>query len=158
MPSSYSNLNFHDRADIAKWREKCADQLKIAQTYPCYDVRMCEVEQFGFKIGPWSLRLTLEIFEKPYMWHGSAAVIEQIGYETVHSKMGDLGIPQDALLSRSSWHPEHEQQADFLLNGMFGDLIRAGDNSQQILVFDGLWGRHIKFRYEGAETWKKRQM
>ena len=91
------------------------------------------------------------------MWHGSAAVIEHIGYENVETNMGRIGVPQDALLSRTSWVPEHEQQADFLLSGMFGDLIRAGDNSQQIQVFDGLWARHIKFRYEGEPTWKKRQ-
>ena len=157
MASDYQNLNFANVRDITTWKERCAEQRKIALEWPAFDPQMSSIEEYGWKLGPWSLRLVLEIWKKPYMWHGSAAVIEHIGYEMVDTNVGKIGVPQDALLSRTSWHPEHEQQADFLLNGMFGGLIRANDKSQQILVFDGLWGRHIKFRYEGAETWKKKQ-
>ena len=156
-----TNLDFANRADIKRWKQKCEDQRRIAVKWPAFDPRMCLVEEYGWTLGPWQLRLTLEIWQKPYMWHGSAAIIEQIGLETATATEGQFKgmkyeIPQDALLARSSWHPEHEAQAMFILNGMFGDLIRAGDDSQQVQVFDGLWARHLRFKYEGEATWLKR--
>ena len=158
MPSSYSNLNFSNRADIKRWKHKCEEQRRIALKWPAYQREMCDVEEYGWMLGPWSLRLVLEIFRKPYMWHASVAILEHIAYESVQGANGErFEVPQDALLSRTSWHPEHTEQADFILNGIFGDLIRANDNSQQVLIYDGLWARHFLTKYEGAETWRKTQ-
>ena len=158
MPSAYSNLNFHNRADIRRWKDKCAEQRRIALKWPPYDERMSSVEEYGWTLGPWSLRLVLEIWQKPYMWHASVACVEEISLETIKMENGGtFDVPQDALLARQSWHPEHVEQADFILNEMLGDLIRANDNSQQVLVYDGLWARHHKLKYEGEAVWRKTQ-
>jgi hypothetical protein len=158
MPSAYSNLNFHNRADIKRWKHQCAEQRRIALTWPAYDRGMLMVEEYGWKLGPWSLRLVLEIWQKPYFWHASAACFEQIAFETVTGPNGErFEVPQDALLKRDSWEPEHVEQADFILNEILGEFTRADDNSQQILIFDGLWARHMKLKFEGEETWKTKQ-
>lgn len=155
MASDYSNLNFNGRADIRRWKEKCAEQRKIALKWPAYDPHMENCEEYRWKLGPWSLNLTLGIYRKPYLWHASAAIFEQVAYETVPTERGNIEVPQDALLSRTSWHKEHVEQADFILNEILGDLIRANDNSQQVLIYDGLWCRHLMLKYDGEETWKK---
>lgn len=162
MPSSYSNLNFHDRWDLANWKEKCADQRKIAEEWPAYDPKMLGVEEYGWKIGPWSVRLTLDIWKKPYMWHASAAIVEHVAYETVTVNEGiykgvSMEVPQDALLAVSSWVEEHHQQARFLLNEMLGPILRPDDKQQQALEHDGLWAKQVLVKYEGNAPWRKRQ-
>lgn len=162
MPSQFSNLNFYNGADIAKWKEQCADQRKVAETYPAYDARMSSVDEFGWKLGPWSLRLVLEIWQKPFLWHASAAIFEHIAYETVTIDQGlykgaKVEVPQDALLALSSWHEEHHEQARFVLNEILGPILRPGDKHQPAEEFDGLWAKHVRTVYTGSRPWLKGQ-
>lgn len=158
MASDYQNLSFHNRADIKRWRDICAEQRRVALRWPAYDPRMSSIEEYGFRLGPWSLRLVLEIWKKPYLWHASAACIHHIGYETFHGERGEtFEIPKDELIERAKWLPEHVEQADFLLNGIIGDLIRAEDNSQQVSIYDALYARHLTLKYEGEELWRTKQ-
>lgn len=163
MPSEFSNLNFVDKFDLANWREKCADQRKIALTCPAFDPRMSSVQEYGFKIGPWSLRLVLEIWKRPYLWHASAAIVEHVSYETIAVDEGiykglKVEVPQDALLAVSSWVDEHFQQARFLMAEMMGEYLRPGDKHQPAEEHVGLWALHWRIPFDGPKTWKKRQM
>ncbi len=162
MASDYSNLNFFNGADVSRWKEQCEEQRKVALTYPAYDVKMGSVEEYGWKLGPWSLRLVLEIWKRPYMWHGSAACIEHIGYETVTADEGmykgaKFEIPQDALLATRSWEPEHLQQARYILGELFGSILTPGDKHQLVQETLGLWAMHWRTKYIGKETWKEKQ-
>jgi hypothetical protein len=162
MPSQYSNLNFSNKYDIATWKEKCAEQRKIALMYPAYDLRMSGVEEYGWTIGPWSVRLVLEVWKKPYLWHASAAIIEHIGYETVTVNDGlyrgsHLEVPQDALLSIASWHLEHHEQSRFLMAEMLGEYLKAGDKHQPAEERDGLWCKHWRLRYDGPKVRQEKQ-
>lgn len=162
MPSEYSNLNFVAKWDIANWRQKCEEQRKVALQWPAYDPRMSAVEEYGWKIGPWSVRLCLEIWKKPYVWHASAAIFEHIAYETVAFDKGPMAgakveVPQDALLAVSSWVEEHHEQARFLMGEMLGPYLTPGDKHQPAQEFDGLWCKHWSVRYDGPETWKRNQ-
>lgn len=162
MPSSWSNLNFSDRADLSKWKERCADQRKVAETYPAYDKRMITCEEYQWKLGPWHLCLTLNIWKKPFVWNASAAIFEQIAYETVTVNDGPhkglkMEVPQDALLAMSSWVEEHHQQARYILNEMLGPVLRPGDKQQQAVEYDGLFAKQVLVRYEGNRPWVGRQ-
>lgn len=154
-----SNLDFADRWDIERFRKKCVDQRKIAQRWPAYDRRMASVEEYGWRLGPWTVRFMLETWKKP-VWHGSAAVIEQVGYQTVvPSKWGSelIEIPQDALLATKSWEPEHFQQARYILAEVFGPILRPGDKTQEALETLALWAMHWHVPYEGPQTWQNEQ-
>lgn len=155
--SEYRNLSFRSKRDVAAWKEKCAEQRAIALKWPAYDKRMCNVEEYGWMLGPWSLRCVLEVFRPQPVWHASVACFERIAYETIKAGEMEIEVPQDALAARQTWVPEHVEQADFILNGILGDLIRADDASQQVLVVDGLWARHHILKYEGARTWLTNQ-
>ncbi len=162
MPSQYSNLNFHDKYDLEKWRERCAEQRGIAQQWPAYDARMSSVDEYGFRIGPWSLRLILEIWQKPYMWHSSAAIFEHIGYETMAIsegmyRGGKVEVPQDALLAVKSWVPEHFEQARYLMAEALGPELKAGDKFQVAEEHQGLWCLHWRIKYQEPEKWKEKQ-
>jgi hypothetical protein len=151
-------LNFWDQKDIGKWKERCAEQRKIAETYPAYDLRMSSVDEYGWTLGPWSLRLVLEIWQKPFMWHASAAIVEQIGYESVTlNSRQKVELPQDALLSVSAWVPEHYEQARFVLAEMLGPALRPNDDSQRAEEYLGLWAMHHRVKYEGDRPWRKLQ-
>lgn len=162
MSSDYANLNFHNRADIRRWQKLCEDQRRIALKWPAYDPRMSGVEEYGFRLGPWSLRLLLEIWAKSYWWHASAACIHQVGYETVPFDSGPLAgsrveVPQDALIAVQSWEPEHFEQARYLMAEMVGPYLKAGDKFQPAEERRGLWALHWKIKYEGEESWRKHQ-
>ncbi len=162
MPSTYSNLNFSDKYDLEKWQLRCAEQRAVAQQWPAYDRRMSSVDEYGFKIGPWSLRLVLEIWRKPYIWHSSAAIFEQIGYESVNIDKGfyagsKVEVPQDALLAVTSWVPEHFEQARYLMAEALGPELKAGDKFQAAEEHQGLWALHWNVKYQGPERWKRKQ-
>ena len=162
MPSQYSNLNFVDKCDLANWKERCADQRKIAESWPAYDPRMIMCEDYYWKIGPWSVGLVLWIWQKPFMWDASATIAEHIGYETVAMDQGmykgaKVEVPQDAMLAVSSWHPEHHEQARFLLNEILGPILRPGDKLQQATEVDTLFSKQALVRYEGDQPWKRKQ-
>lgn len=160
--SSYNNLNFHGRADRRRFERICEDQRRIALRYPAYDRRMSGVEEYGTKIGPWSLRLLLETWTKPYWWHASAACFHQVGYETVPFDLGPLAgarveVPQDALIAVQSWEPEHYEQARYIMAQLLGPYLKPGDKFQPAEERRGLWALHWKVRFEGPETWKNQQ-
>jgi len=147
-----SNLDFSDRPDIRRFKRKCEEQRKLAERYPAYDSRMGMVEEYGWRLGPWSLRFCLETWKRP-VWHGSAAIFEEVGAETVvPSKWGSqvVEIPQDALLATTSWVPEHYQQARFILAQIFGPILRPGDQQQGALETVALWGLHWHVKHEGG--------
>lgn len=152
------NLNFIAKWDIETFKAKCADQRKIAQRYPAYDRRMGTVQEFHWRLGPWSLMFMLEVWKKPYHWHGSAAIMEQIGYETVTGTLGmKYEVPQDALLATKEWIDEHYEQARFILGEVFGDILRPGDKHQPATEYIGLTAMHWLVPYEGKKTWLTHQ-
>lgn len=151
-------LDFIAKWDVDTWKERCADQRKIAERYPAYDVKMVDCEEYGWKLGPWSLRLTLEIWQKPFVWHASAAIVEQIGWQTVGgSPEKPMEVPEEALLATSSWIDDHRDQARFILGEMMSGILRAGDKHQPAREFVGLWAMHHTVNYEGDRPWTKRQ-
>jgi hypothetical protein len=143
-----TGLDFAGSWDIQAFRRKCAKQRKLATRYPAYDKNMAFVEEYRWRMGPWSLCFQLESWRQPAVWHGSAAVMEQIGYETLDLE-GRIEVPQDALLATSSWSPEHFEQARYILATIFGPLIRPGDDHQDALESTGLWALHVHLKYEG---------
>lgn len=162
MPSEYSNLNFHNRADFKRWKKQCEEQRRIAQKWPAYNPRMGNVEEYGWRLGPWSVRLTLEIWRKPYVWHCSAAIFEQVALETVVFDNGPMAgakveVPQDALLMMSSWHYEHYEQARYIMGEALGPELKPGDNHQPAMEFRGNCALHWLVKYEGPETWRNAQ-
>lgn len=155
MPSQWSNLNFRSKRDLSTWKDKCAEQRKIAKQWPAYDKRMITCEEYQFAIGPWHLVFCLEIFSKP-AWVGSASIQEEVAYETVTGAHGEkFEVPQDALLAVSSWHSEHFEQARFILAEVFGDILRPGDKHQPALEKRGLMTLQWVVPYEGERFWLK---
>jgi hypothetical protein len=156
MPSN--NLNFANKFDVARFKAKCEDQRRIATKWPAYDARMAGVDVFGWLLGPWSLRFMLEVWQKPFVWHGSAAILEQIGYTTETGKLGmKYEVPQDAMLSTSSWVEEHKEQARFILAEIFGEILRPNDKFQPANETIGLLCMHWHVLYEGKKYWLSRQ-
>lgn len=150
-------LNFFNNPDIARWKERCAEQRKIAETYPAFDKRMVTVEEYRWTLGPWTIMFMLEIWDKP-VWRASVSIQEQIAYETVElENKAKIEVPQDALLAVSSWVPEHFEQARFILGEVFGPILRPGDDHQKALEFQGLMCLQWIIPFEGEKTWLKRQ-
>jgi hypothetical protein len=155
--SDRSNLNFVAKWDIQAFKAKCADQRKIALEWPAFDRRMGACEEFHWTMGPWSLTFCLEIWRDKPTWHGSAAVVEEIGYETVTGNLGmKYEVPKDALLSTSSWTNVHKEQARFVLAEVFGDILRPGDKFQPANEVLGLWAMHHLVPYQGEPVWKSK--
>jgi len=162
MPSEYSNLNFHDKYDLANWKEKCEDQRKIALTYPAYDPKMATVREYQFNIGPWRIVFYLEVWDKKPMWVGGASIQEHVGYETVTVDSGlykglRAEVPQDALLATSSWVSEHFEQARFILAEVFGDILKPGDKFQPAQEAIGLFTMQWRTPYAGKLSWNRSQ-
>lgn len=120
------NLN---TAEIAEWKETCKRQRDIARCNPCTDPRMVPLDDFGVRLGPWALRLTLDAFLKPPMWHGSVSLFKKIGDETVYGPDGVpiFEVPQEGLLAVESWSREDYDEARELLGNLFGSLINHAD-------------------------------
>ncbi len=149
-------LDFLDKHDLGNWRQMCADHRAIAERWPAYDRRMVSVEDYWFKLGPWRIGFCLEIWNKP-IWVGSVSIQEQIGYETVElNNKARIEVPQDALLSISSWVPEHFEQARFILGELFGPILRPNDPHQAALEFSGLMTFQWRVPYEGDKRWLKK--
>jgi hypothetical protein len=151
------SLDFSNRLDIDTFKKKCREQREIARKYPAYDRRMATCEDYSWKLGPWSLTFCLEVWREPLVWHGSAAIIEQIGYQSVEWGKTRAEIPQDALLSTSSWVEDHREQARFILGEIMGDILRPGDDRQRALEILGLWAMHHIVEFQGEKTWLKNQ-
>ena len=150
-------LNFSDRHDISRWRERCAEQRKIAEEYPAFDKRMVTVEEYQWNLGPWRIIFCLEIWSAP-RWNASVSIQEEVAHETVELGNGQKAeIPQDAMLMLSSWSPEHFEQAKFILGEVFGPILRPGDDHQKALEFHGLNALHWIVPYEGERPWIRKQ-
>lgn len=151
------SLDFWDSRDLSSWKKMAEDHRSIARRWPAYDKRMCMVEDYWFKLGPWRVCFLLEIWDKP-LWVGSISIQEQIGYETVElENKQKIEVPQDALLAVSSWSPEHFEQARFILGEVFGNILRPGDQHQPALEFRGLMTFEWRVPYEGVKFWLKHQ-
>lgn len=149
------SLDFLDGLDLSRWKQMCAEHRLIAERWPAYDRAMVTVEDYWFKLGPWRIGFCLEIWAKP-MWVGSTSIQEQIGYETVElTNKQKIEVPQDALLSISSWTPEHFEQARFILGETFGPILRPNDPHQAALEFSGLMTFQWRVPFQGEPTWRK---
>ena len=164
MPSSFSNLNFLDRADRRRWQRMCQDARNIAREYPAYDYRMMMCEEYARQLGPWYTIFALETFLKKPCWVGSASILEQVGERRIVIPDGPLkggfyDAPKDEYLTIAQWEPEHFEQARFLLAELFGELIRPGDDSQRCeetalpQMHTMIW----QVPYEGPKYWQERQ-
>lgn len=108
------NLN---NEEIAKWKETCKRQRDLARRHPCYDPRMSMLDDYGVRLGPWSLQLTYETFLKPPMWHASISLIKQIGDELVYGTDGVplFEVPKEGVLAIDDWTQEDYSEARDLL-------------------------------------------
>lgn len=149
-------LDFVAQWDLSNWKKMAEDHRRIAATYPAFDRQMVScVEDYYFKLGPWRVGFMLEVWSKP-VWVGSTSIQEQIGYETVElNNKQKIEVPQDALLSITSWTPEHFEQARFILAGVFGPILRPGDDHQPALEYRGLMTFQWRVPFEGEKHWLK---
>ena len=163
MPSSYSNLNFLDRADRRRWAKACEDARKVARTWPAYNVKMILCQEYARYLGPWRIIFCLQTFMPKPSWMGSASIVEHVADKRIvipdgKYKGGYFDAPDDEYLPLKQWEKEHFEQAEFLLAEMFGELIRPGDNSQRCdraeLDHVLLWA----VPYEGPQYWLQAQV
>jgi hypothetical protein len=135
--------NFLDQADYALWKRRCTRQRYIAARNPCYDEGMVTCVDFEIACGPWNLRLVLETFVNPPIWHANISYFKQIGNETIYDKATGLPVfeaPQDALLCVKEWTGEELDVARSLLADLFGPLLI--DKDQPVLERQGFFALH----------------
>lgn len=126
--------NFLDKADYAEWKRRCTKQRYIAARNPCIEMEMASCTDYEVSCGPWNLRLCLERYVEPAVWHASISHFKTIGGETVYDKV--TGLPmfeqeQDALILVKDWSNEELDIARSLLGDLMGPLI-AGKTQQVI--------------------------
>jgi hypothetical protein len=113
------------------WKRRCTKQRYIAAKNPCYEAVMATCVDFEISCGPeWNLRLVLETFVHPPIWHANISHFRQIGNETIYDKATGLPIfevPQDALLLVKEWSKEELDVARSLLGDLMGPLIPSKD-------------------------------
>jgi hypothetical protein len=122
--------DFLDAADYAEWKRRCIKQRYIAAKNPAYDGAMATCVDFEISCGPWNLRLVLETYVYPAIWHASISYFKKIGDETIYDKCTGLPIfeaPQDALLLVREWNKEELDVARSLLGDLMGPLIPRKD-------------------------------
>lgn len=158
-----SSLDFVARWDIEAFKAKCSDQREVAKRWPAYDRRMGLCEEYGWQLGPWLLTFCLEVWRPQAVWHGSAAVTEEI-WQTVIGKTATRGpiskpikyeVPVRALLDSKDWILEHKEQARFILAEVFGDILRPGDAHQPATEIMGPWTMHWYIPHDGPKFWQK---
>jgi hypothetical protein len=135
--------NFFDSAEYQQWKTRCIRQRYIAAKNPCYDEGMVICEDFEVQVGPWNLRLVLETFMEPPVWHANISYFKKIGDETIYDKATGLPIfeaPQDALLCVKDWNNEELDIARSLLGDLMGPLIAAKD--QKMIEQQGFFALH----------------
>jgi len=116
--------NLNDQ-EILAWKLRCLKQREAARNAPCFHPAHALLEQFGFQLGPWNCRFTLDRFVKPASWHGTVSLFKEIGTEPVMDAEGRylFDTPQDALLAVHAWDVEEMDIARDLLGDIFGELI-----------------------------------
>lgn len=126
--------NFLDKEEYALWKQRCIKQRYIAAKNPCDEMEMASCTDYEISCGPWNLRLCLERYVEPAMWHASISYFKQIGNETVYEKATGLPIfeaPQDALILVKDWSDEELDVARSLLGDLMGPII-AGETQRVI--------------------------
>lgn len=120
----------------------CLKARKLAKNNPCFTPDDCGDPKFRFRFGSWSLCCTWEaLVPGPRVWHGSAAVLAEIGTQPAMMPSGLIvQVPQEALLANESWEKEHKDQAKFLLGELLGPVIIKDD--QTVNVISGLFSEH----------------
>ena len=111
--------------EISKWKSRCKMQRDIARCHPCYDPRMCLLDDYSVRLGPWSFKLTLNTFMKPPMWCASVSLIKQLGDELVYGADGVpiFEVPKEGALAIKEWSQEDYSEARDLLGDLMGSLI-----------------------------------
>ena len=135
--------NFLDAADYKEWKRRCTKQRYIAARNPCYDGAMVTCIDYELHCGPWNLRLVLETFCEPAIWHANISYFKQIGNETIYDKCTGLPVfeaPQDALLCVKDWTHEELDIARSLLGDLMGPLIAGKD--QPMIERQGFFALH----------------
>jgi hypothetical protein len=135
--------NFLDKEEYAQWKWRCTKQRFIAARHPCYDGAMATCTDYEVHCGPWNLRLVLETFCAPAIWHANISYFKQIGNETIYDKVTGLPIfevAQDALLCVKDWNHEELDVARSLLGDLLGPLIAAKD--QRVIERKGFFALH----------------
>lgn len=136
--------NFLDAADYKEWKRRCTKQRYIAAKNPCYEKAMVTCVDFEISCGPeWDLRLVLETFTDPPIWHASISHTVEIGGETVYDKCTGLPIfiaPQDAKPVVKEWTHEERDVAESLLADLMGPLIPSKDT--HVIVTEVVFALH----------------
>lgn len=135
--------NFLDSTEFAEWKRRCIRQRYIAAKNPCYEDVMATCVDYEVSCGPWNLRLVLETFTHPAIWHACISFFKQIGNETVYDKCTGLPLfeaPQDALLCVKDWNHEELDVARSLLGDLMGPLIASKD--QKMIERKGFFALH----------------
>jgi hypothetical protein len=136
--------NFLDSAEYEQWKRRCIKQRYIAAKNPCYEEVMVTCVDFELSCGPqWNLRLVLETFTDPPIWHANISYFKQIGNETIYDKCTGLPVfevPQDALLCVKDWNYEELDVARALLGDLMGPLIPSKDT--KVLERQGFFALH----------------
>jgi len=146
--------NFLDDADFREWKRRCIKQRYVAAKHPCYDGAMATCVDYEIRCGSWNLRLVLETYVTPAIWHSSISYFKRIGDETVYDKATGLPIfevPQDALLCVKDWTKEELDVARSLLGDLMGPLIVTKD--QRMIERQGFFALH--WITEAAEVNKR---
>jgi|SRR5215472_12221565 len=146
--------NFLDSEEYAKWKRRCIRQRYIAAKNPCYEGAMATCVDFEVDCGPWNLRLVLETYVIPAIWHASISYFKRIGDQTVYDKVTGLPIfeaPQDALMCAKDWTHEEDDTARSLLGDLMGPLIV--DKDQRVIERKELFAMH--WITEAAEVNKR---
>ena len=118
--------NFLDKADYAEWKRRCLKQRYIAGENPCDEPAMATCTDYEISCGPWNLRLCLERYVTPAVWHASISYFKKIGDEVVRDKATGLPVfeaPQDALILVKDWSNEELDVARSLLGDLMGPII-----------------------------------
>ena len=140
-----------DETARAAWLRKCEQQRKIAQTalcthpklayLPCYRWQQVSFEN-QHKL--WSFCLVLETFTRPYQWHVSISVIADIP-----STENEFGLPEQGSPFTEHWSDDDRKEAREMISEVLGSLLRHSDDSQIVMVQQGLSALHFMVAYEG---------
>lgn len=136
--------NFLDSNEYAQWKGRCKEQRRIAAENPCTEGAMATCIDFEVDCSPrWHLRLVLERYVEPPIWHASISQSKDIGDDTVYDKTTGLPIfdvPREGLVIVNEWTPEELDVARSLLGDLMGPLVARPD--QRVLEAQRLFAMH----------------
>lgn len=89
------------------------------------------MECYGFQLGPWNMRLTLDRFITPPSWHGSISYMMEVGSHQVTDAEGRVlfDAPDEGMMRAEQWDKDIYDNARDLLGDLFGSLIH-GEHQQ----------------------------